>query len=210
MALLWDCRARLTIAVFAFGRPSGWLRTLCRAPQETRQPRNICHQPSLNLPHSNPEAEQGRRHRHPLLAKGRRAVRVAIQIHKYQPRCVSRCVVVPVDFSPQGQLAVLAIRWSWCPAGSGDQRSHHGFVHDALYRRRDDYRSRHPHASPCLSHAVEPSRFRWITGRDGPRLWGSGRWRVGDQKTRLQPAHGCSIGLFWEGTSEIQAEGGRA
>ena len=29
----------------------------------------------------------------------------------------------------------------------------------------------------------------------GPRLWGSGRWSVGDQKNRLQPAHGCSIGL---------------
>ena len=42
-----------------------------------------------------------------------------------------------------------------------------------------------------------------MSGRDGPRLWGSGRWSVGDQKNRLQPAHGCSIGLFGEGKSEI-------
>ena len=45
-----------------------------------------------------------------------------------------------------------------------------------------------------------------MSGRDGPRLWGSGRWSVGDQKNRLQPAHGCSIGLFGEGKSEIPAE----
>ncbi len=57
----------------------------------------------------------------------------------------------------------------------------------------------------CPRNAVEPRRFRWIPGRDGPRLWGSGRWRVGDQENRLQPAHGCSIGLFGEGKSEIPA-----
>ena len=42
-----------------------------------------------------------------------------------------------------------------------------------------------------------------MSGRDGPRLWGLGRWSVGDQRNRLQPAHGCSIGLFGEGKSEI-------
>ena len=46
-----------------------------------------------------------------------------------------------------------------------------------------------------------------MSGRDGPRLWGSGRWSVGDQKNRLQPAHGCSIGLFGEGKSEIPDKG---
>ena len=45
-----------------------------------------------------------------------------------------------------------------------------------------------------------------MSGRDGPRLWGSGRWSVGDQKNRLQPAHGCSIGLFGEGKSEIPVQ----
>ena len=40
----------------------------------------------------------------------------------------------------------------------------------------------------CARHfsVVKPSRFRWIPGPDGSRLWDAGRWTVGGQKT------GCS------------------
>ncbi len=106
-------------------------------------------EPCFDLPHRYSKVHLWRGARQVVLNEGRRALRVAVEIDKHNPRDYLRSLVVPRQLLQQSAFPVLYVDGPVPVTRVADEAPKHCLVDHALHRARDDQRR--------LSHFPEKS-----------------------------------------------------
>src|SRR5262245_48661293 len=108
-----------------------------------REPLAVREKPRFNRAHRDAEAQIWSWVQQPGSAERRRAIKVPIEIDKYDPGRVLCSRVITANSLLQKRLALLAIYGSGTGSGKEDQSAYYRLVHDALHRGGDGNAVRH-------------------------------------------------------------------